>query len=203
MTAARGASHAISACHPWSLSSSPISWSVGAGTPRSAPVRERHDLGREQADRPGHVHAGRRYRGLRQARGPRGRLRLAAPVQRVVRAHAGRIRDLERGRQQMRIGLLEVGVGDLVAVTGPVGQELDDVPPVQPGRPAAAMRLLVRRYRCQPVVENRQRGPPAKGVQLILGLRVQDDGDGAAVVVRDPGEPDGAIATSRKRLSEE
>ena len=60
-----------------------------------------------------------------------------------------------------------------------------------------------RRYRCQPVVENRQRGPPAERILLVLGLRVQDDDDGAVVIVGDPGEPDGSFATSGKWLSEE
>ena len=119
---------------------------------------------------------------------------------RVVGAQPGRTRDLERGHQQAGVELLQVGVGDLVAVTGSVGQELDDVPPVQPRRPSAAMRLLVRRDRRQPVIEDRQRGPPAEGVLLVLGPRVEDDGDRAAVVVRDPGEPDRAVATSGKRL---
>ena len=132
------------------------------------PMRERPYLGGDHVDRPGHVHAGRRHRGLRQGSGPRGGLRLAAPVQRVVRAQPGRIRDLERGHQQVGIEQFQVGVGDLVAVTGPVGQELDNVPPVQPRRPSAAMRLLVRRDRRQPVIEHRQRGPSAEGVLLVL-----------------------------------
>ena len=144
-----------------------------------------------------------RHRGLREGSGPRGSLRLAAPIQRVIRTQPGRVRDLKRGYQQVKVEQCQVGVGDLVTVTGPVGQELDDVPPVQPRRPPAAMRLGVRRDRRQPVIEDGQRGPPAEGVLLALGPRIKDDRDGTVVVVRGLGEPDGAVTPRGKRLPQQ